>query len=212
MAGVAAVIVNPRSIQRFKDAAAFERWLARNHDKKAEVFLRIYKKTSTVPSVDHSTALDVALCWGWIDGVGKPYDDVSYLQRFTPRTSKSRWSDLNRKRVERLTAAGRMTPHGAKQIEAAKADGRWDAAYASSRGLQMPPDLLQAIEADAKAFATFKTLNRVNLYSLAYRTRILKTEAGRRKRIQTFVAMLRSGKTIHPNGPRARTKSKVDIE
>ena len=201
------MIVNPQSIRRFKDASAFERWLARNHDKKAEVFLRIYKKSSTVPSVDHAAALDVALCWGWIDGIRKPYDESSFLQRFTPRTSTSRWSDINRQHVERLTAAGRMTPHGTKQIEAAKADGRWERAYASPSNMQIPPDLLQAIKADRKAFATFQTLNRLNLYSLAYRISNLKTEAGRQKRIEAFVVMLRSGKTIHPNGTRARTKS-----
>jgi uncharacterized protein YdeI (YjbR/CyaY-like superfamily) len=204
MAGVAAVIVDPKSIQRFKDAAAFERWLARNHDKKAEVFLRIYKKGSSVPSVDHAAALDVALCWGWIDAIRKPYDEVSFLQRFTPRKPKSRWSDINRQHVQRLAAAGRMTPHGEKQVEAAKADGRWDAAYASSSNMQMPPDLLAAIKADPKAFATFQTLNRINLYALAYRTSTLKTEAGRQKRIQAFVDMLRRGKTIHPNGKGAK--------
>jgi uncharacterized protein YdeI (YjbR/CyaY-like superfamily) len=202
---VAASKVDPKSIRAFANDAAFERWLERNHDRATEVFIRIYKKASGKKSVTHQSALDVALCWGWIDAIRKPYDEESFLQRFTPRGRKSRWSVLNRKHVDRLIAEGRMTPHGLKEIEAAKADGRWDAAYAPASQMSVPKDLLAAIEAEPKALATFKTLNKVNLYALAYRTETLKTPAGRAKRIRDFVEKLKRGETPHPNP--ARTKA-----
>lgn len=200
-------------MRAFENDAAFERWLKQNHDRATEVFIRIYKKDSGKKSVTHQSALDVALCWGWIDGIRKSYDEISFLQRFTPRTAKSRWSDLNRKHVKRLIDAGRMTPHGLKQVKAAQADGRWDAAYASPKNTQVPPDLLAAIRAEPKALRTFEKLNRVNLYALAYRTNNLKTAAGREKRIKDFVEMLKRGETPHPNGePRTRRSRSLTRE
>lgn len=195
------VVPDPKSIRAFTDEAAFERWLAENHDRKSELFLRIYKKDSGVATVTYAQALDVALCWGWIDGLKKSYDELSFLQRFTPRKGKSNWSQINREHVARLTKAGRMTEHGQRHIDAAKGDGRWQAAYASPSKLEIPPDLLTAIEAVPRALATFRTLNRVNLYALAYRTLHVKTPAGRATAIRRFVDMLARGETPHPNTP-----------
>lgn len=189
---------DPKSIRAFESAESFEEWLSENHDKAQELYLRLYKKGSTVPSVTYSEALDVALCWGWIDGIRKSWDADSFLQRFTPRRPRSVWSQLNRERVERLIAEGRMTPHGLKQVEAAKADGRWDAAYASGRTMEMPADLLEAIEREPKALESFRTLDKANRYAMAWRLGNLKTAESRQKRIAAFVELLKEGKTLHP--------------
>ena len=149
----------------------------------------------------YAQALDVALCWGWIDGIRKAFDERSFLQRFTPRRAKSVWSQINRDHVARLTPAGRMTPHGQRQVDAAKADGRWDAAYAPIRSATeatIPDDLRAAIEANPRARKTFRTLGRMNLFALAFRTNNMKTPAGRAKKIATLVAMLARGETIVP--------------
>lgn len=191
---------DPKKIRPFKDGAAFEAWLKKNHDKETEVFIRMYKKSSGIPSIDWNEAVDVSLCWGWIDGVRLSGDEESFLQRYTPRRAKSRWSQINRRRVEALTKAGRMTPHGQRHVDAAKADGRWDAAYPSPSRLEVPDDLLKALRAEPKAFAAFQKLNAANRYALAYRLFHLKTPAGRAKRIAEFVAMLKRGKTLYPNG------------
>jgi uncharacterized protein YdeI (YjbR/CyaY-like superfamily) len=158
-----------------------------------------------------SEALDVMLCWGWIDGLRKGFDDRSYLQRYTPRRAKSIWSQINREHVARLIKAGRMTPHGRKQIDAAKADGRWKAAYAPMRSAStatIPADLRAAIKANAKAEKTFQTLSRGNLFSLTFRTNNMKTAAGRTRKIATLVAMLARGETIMPERrPPSRKKT-----
>jgi len=165
------------------------------------LWLRIHKKDSRVPSVTYAQALDVALCWGWIDGIRKACDARSFLQRFTPRKTKSIWSQINRDHVARLTAAGRMTPHGQRQVDLARADGRWDAAYAPIRSVSVatiPEDLRAAIEANRAAHKTFRTLGRQNLFSLVFRTNRMKTAAGRAKKIAALVAMLERGETIVP--------------
>ena len=195
---MAPVIPDPDRIKAFADGAAFEAWLSRHHDSETELWLRIYKKGSDTPTVSYAQALDVALCWGWIDGIKKSYDDASFLQRFSPRKSKSIWSQINREHVARLVDAGRMTAHGLKHIDAAKADGRWDAAYASGKTMAVPADLLAAIEADPKALATFSSLNKVNRYALAFRIGNLKTPAGRAKKIKTSVEMLARGEMPYP--------------
>jgi uncharacterized protein YdeI (YjbR/CyaY-like superfamily) len=205
---VAAVVVDPKSVRAFESERAFESWLEKNHEKRSEVFVRIYKKDSGKKTVTYAQALDVALCWGWIDGVKKTYDAESFLQRFTPRKPKSKWSELNRQHVKRLIDAGRMTQHGLAHVESAKLDGRWDAAYASPSRMQVPADLLKAIQAEPKALRTFESLNRVNLYALAYRTNAMKTAAGREKRIRDFVDKLRRGQTPHPNAAAAPKKAR----
>lgn len=198
---MAPIVPDPKKIKTFRDEAAFERWLSANHDRESELWLKIHKKDSGKPTVTHLQAIDVALCWGWIDGIRKSFDEHSFLQRFTPRKARSIWSQVNRDNVARLTAAGRMTPHGQKHVEAAKADGRWDAAYAPIRSAtqdSIPADLRAAIEADPKARKTFQTLGRTNLFALAFRTNNMKTPAGRARKIAELVAMLARGETIVP--------------
>lgn len=198
------VIVDPSAIETFATASAFERWLKRHHASRSEVFIRMYKKASGVRSIDPSDAIDVALCWGWIDAIRKSYDEQSFLQRFTPRRPKSLWSQINRERIERLIAAGRMTPHGLAQVEAAKADGRWDAAYASAKNIQMPEDLLLAIRENARAQRTFDTLNKQNRFALAFRLGNLRTAAGRERKIAEFVQMLAEGSLLHPQAAKSK--------
>jgi uncharacterized protein YdeI (YjbR/CyaY-like superfamily) len=185
----------------FATIKSLETWMRGNHAKAPELWIKIHKKDSGLKSVTALEALDVMLCWGWIDGLRRGFDDLSFLQRYTPRRAKSIWSQVNRDNVARLIAAGRMTEHGHKQVELAKADGRWAAAYAPIRATSadtMPPDLVQAIEANARAFKTFKGLSRQNLFALRFRTNNMKTPAGRAKKIATLVAMLACGETIVP--------------
>jgi uncharacterized protein YdeI (YjbR/CyaY-like superfamily) len=199
------VTPDSKKIKRFRTEAAFEAWLRKNHARATEVWLRIFKKDAGVPTVTTTQALDVALCWGWIDGIRKALDDRSFLQRYSPRRTRSIWSQINRAHVARLTAAGRMTPHGQRQVDAAKADGRWAAAYAPMRSASratIPDDLRAAIDANPRARRTFHTLGRQNLFALAFRTNNMKTAAGRAKKIATLVAMLARGETIFPEKPR----------
>ena len=199
---MAPVIPDPRRIRPFASEQAFETWLAAHHASEPEVWLRIYKKASGVPSVTPAQALDVVLCWGWIDGIRKSFDERSFLQRYSPRGRKSIWSQINRDHVARLRAAGRMTPHGQRQVDAARADGRWDAAYAPMRATTvstLPDDLRAAIDASPRARKTFRTLSKQNLFALAFRTRAMKTPAGRARKIAALVAMLARGETIAPN-------------
>ena len=191
----------PEAIKSFRSEAQFEAWLRRHHDRASEVWLRVFKKQSGVPSITTAQALDVALCWGWIDAIRKSFDETSFLQRYTPRRARSVWSQINRDNIARLTAAGRMTPHGQAQVEAAKADGRWEAAYAPQRAATVdtvPADLRAAIEASPEARATFRTLGRQNLFALAFRTNAMKTAAGRARKIAALVEMLERGETIFP--------------
>jgi uncharacterized protein YdeI (YjbR/CyaY-like superfamily) len=210
-----------RSIRSFRTEAAFETWLSTHHARETELWLKIHKKASGIPTVTYAQALDVALCWGWIDGIRKAFDEHSFLQRFSPRRARSVWSQINRDHVARLTAAGRMTPHGQRHVDAAKADGRWDAAYApirSATGATIPDDLRAAIEANARARKTFQSLGRMNLFALAFRTNNMKTPAGRAKKIAALVAMLARGETIVPERPRKpvsgsaqRSRSRRDV-
>ena len=198
---MAPIIPDPRKIKGFRTQAAFEAWLAANHARETELWLKVHKKDSGVPTVTCAQALEVALCWGWIDGIRKALDERSFLQRYTPRRARSVWSQINRDHVARLTAAGRMTPHGQRQVDAAKADGRWDAAYAPIRSATeatLPDDLRAAIDANPQALTTFRTLGRQNLFALAFRTNNMKTPAGRAKKIAALVAMLARGETIVP--------------
>jgi uncharacterized protein YdeI (YjbR/CyaY-like superfamily) len=204
LVAVPSVVPNPKRIRGFRSAAAFETWLAANHARQPELWLRIYKKASGVATVTYPEALDVALCWGWIDGLRKPLDARSFLQRFGPRQPRSLWSQINRDHVARLTAAGRMTPHGQRHVDAAKTDGRWARAYAPIRSASqasVPADLRRAIAANPRALAKFKTLGRMNLFVLGFRTNNMRTEAGRARKIEELVAMLARGETIVPERP-----------
>jgi uncharacterized protein YdeI (YjbR/CyaY-like superfamily) len=197
---MAPVVVDPSRVHAFSDQAAFEAWLKAHHDSESEVWIRIFKKASGTPSITPIEAIDVVLCWGWIDAIRKSWDDVSFVQRYTRRGAKSVWSQINRDNVARLVAEGRMTEHGIKHVEAAKADGRWDAAYGGSRTMVTPDDLMEAIRAQPKALATYETLSAQNRFALGFRVGNLKTAAGREKKIKAFVEMLAKGETIYPQG------------
>ena len=202
---MAPIVPDRKKIKSFATEAAFAAWMKANHARETEIWLKIHKKNSGLPTVTQAQALDVALCWGWIDGIRKSFDERSFLQRYTPRRARSIWSQINREHVARLTAAGRMTPHGQRQVDAARADGRWDAAYAPMRAASVatiPEDLRAAIEANPRARKTFHTLGRQNLFALAFRTNKMKTAAGRAEKIAALVAMLARGDAIVPEGKR----------
>ncbi len=204
---MAPVVPDPKKIRTFKSEAAFEAWLRTHHSRETEIWVRIYKKASGKPTVTNTQALDVALCWGWIDGIRKALDQDSFLQRYSPRRPRSIWSQVNRDNVARLTAAGRMMPPGQQQVDAAKTDGRWAAAYAPIRAASeatIPADLRAAIEANPRARKTFQTLGRLNLFALAFRTNNMKTPAGRARKIASLVAMLAAGETIAPEPGRRK--------
>jgi uncharacterized protein YdeI (YjbR/CyaY-like superfamily) len=195
---VAAVRVEPDRVHEFEDAESFEAWLARHHDSEPEVWIKNHKVASGFKSITPKEAIDVALCWGWIDAIRKSFDETSYLQRYTRRRPRSIWSKVNVANVERLIAQGRMTEHGMAEVRAAQADGRWERAYGSGKSMQIPDDLQAAIDAEPKAQAMLATLSEQNRFALAFRVHTMKTEAGRRKKIEQFVGMLARGETLHP--------------
>jgi uncharacterized protein YdeI (YjbR/CyaY-like superfamily) len=197
---MAPVMVDPSRVHEFVDATGFERWLALHHAKETEVWIKIHKVGSGLPSITAKQAIDVVLCWGWIDAIRKGHDAQSFLQRYTPRGPRSVWSQVNVDNVARLIEACRMTPHGLAHVQAAQADGRWARAYAAGRALKIPYDLQAAIEAEPKARAMLAQLTEQNRFALAFRVHNLKTEAGRRRKIESFVAMLKRGETIYPQG------------
>ena len=191
------VKVDPGKVREFKTAESFYKWLGKHHARADEVWIKIHKLASGLRSITPKEAIDVVLCWGWIDGIRKGFDDKSFLQRYTPRGKSSIWSQVNIDNVARLIDEGRMTEAGLREVEAAKADGRWDRAY-RSKGMTIPADLQAAIDAEPKARRMFETLSAQNRFALAFRTQNMKTESGRRRKIQTFVEMLKRGETIHP--------------
>ena len=197
---MAPITVDPHKVREFVDEQSFYDWLANNHDKQDELWIKLHKVGSGLASITPKQAIDVVLCWGWIDAVRKGFDDKSYLQRYTRRGRKSIWSQINVENVTRLTKSGRMTDHGLKHVDAAKSDGRWDRAYASGKNMTIPEDLQAAIEAEPAALDMLKTLSAQNRFALAFRTGNMKTEAGRKKKIADLVAMLKRGETIYPQG------------
>jgi uncharacterized protein YdeI (YjbR/CyaY-like superfamily) len=197
---MASTKINPDNIRAFRDADSFYRWLSKHHDKEAEIWIKIHKVDSGFKSITPKEAIDVVLCWGWIDGLRKGFDDKSYLQRYTPRTGKSIWSQINIDNVARLIKEGRMTEHGLKEVDQAKSDGRWARAYKSGKEMKIPDDLQAAIDAEPQATAMLAKLSAQNRFALAFRTQNMKTEAGRKKKVEAFVAMLKRGETIYPQG------------
>jgi len=173
-------------------------WLAKQHAKVAGVWLKIAKKDAGIPSVTYEEALEVALCYGWIDGQKKGFDEEYWLQKFTPRGSKSIWSRINTEKAERLIASGEMKPAGLKAIELAKADGRWEAAYEGQKTISVPEDFQTALDKNKKAKAFFGTLNSVNRYAILFRIHNAKKPETRAKKIQQFIEMLEKGEKIHP--------------
>jgi uncharacterized protein YdeI (YjbR/CyaY-like superfamily) len=192
------IAVDPAKVREFADPEAFHAWLDGHHDQADEVWIKIHKVGSGLRSITPKQAIDAVLCWGWIDGVRKGFDENSFLQRYTPRTKKSIWSQINVDNVARLIAEGRMTEHGLKEVEAAKADGRWARAYGAGKDMRIPDDLQAAIDAVPQARAMLATLSAQNRFALAFRVHNMKTEAGRKKKIETFVDMLSRGETIYP--------------
>jgi uncharacterized protein YdeI (YjbR/CyaY-like superfamily) len=181
----------------FATAGAFRNWLTKNHSQSEGVLLRIYKKQAGIVSVSYAEALDQALCFGWIDGQKLPGDKKSWLQKFTPRRAKGSWSSNNTAHAERLIAAGEMTAAGQKEVDAAKADGRWKAAYESSSKATIPDDFHKALARNKSAKAFFETLNKTNLYSIAYRLQTAKKPETRQKRLQAIVEKLARGEKFH---------------
>ncbi|MEX2540669.1 MAG: YdeI/OmpD-associated family protein [Trueperaceae bacterium] len=192
--------VDPDNIREFEDSDSFYEWLGLHHDKESELWIKIHKVGSGLSTITPKEAIDVVLCWGWIDGIRKAFDDKSYLQRYTPRGKKSIWSQINVDNVARLVDEGRMTEHGLSQVEAAEADGRWERAYQGGREMTIPADLQAAIDAEPKAREMLERLSAQNRYALAFRTHNMKTEAGRQRKIASFVEMLKRGETFYPQG------------
>jgi uncharacterized protein YdeI (YjbR/CyaY-like superfamily) len=179
------------------DAATFETWLQKNHAKSDGIWLALAKKTGTKSSVSYVEAVEIALCWGWIDGQKKKLDNDYSLQRFTPRRPRSRWSQTNVDRIARLIKAKRMQPPGLAEVERAKADGRWEAAYAPASTMAVPDDFLKALARNPKAKAFFATINAANRYAILYRIQAGKKPETRARNIEKFVTMLAEGKTLY---------------
>jgi uncharacterized protein YdeI (YjbR/CyaY-like superfamily) len=181
----------------FVDAEAWETWLATQGGKVAGVWLKIAKAGNSASSLTKAQAIDAALCHGWIDGQIDKYDEAWFLTRFTPRKRTSKWSENNRKRAEQLVAEGRMAPVGLREIEAAKADGRWDMAYAPASTAEEPEDLKTALDAEPAARTFFDTLTGANRYAILYRVQTAKKPETRAARIAKFVGMCARGETVH---------------
>jgi uncharacterized protein YdeI (YjbR/CyaY-like superfamily) len=184
----------PRS---FRSSKELREWLAKEHARAPGLLLRIYKKDSGVPSVTYAEALDQALCFGWIDGQKLPFDAKSWVQKFSRRRAKSGWSKKNVAHVDRLIREGQMTPAGLKEVQAAKADGRWAAAYDSSATATLPPEFVKELTRNAKARQFYATLNKANLYAIAYRLQTAKRPETKIKRMKLIIDMLARGERFH---------------
>ncbi|PWI20223.1 hypothetical protein DI272_00480 [Streptomyces sp. Act143] len=194
----AADVAQELEIVTFASAEAFEAWLGENHGVSPGIWLRLRKKGPGIVALDYAQALDVALCYGWIDGQKAKADEGWWLQRFTPRRPRSKWSKINRDKVTALIEQGRMRPPGQAEVDRAKADGRWEAAYEGGRTAGVPDDLAAALAADPAAAAFFETLDRQNRYAILYRIQDAKKAETRARRIATYVAMLAKGEKLHP--------------
>jgi uncharacterized protein YdeI (YjbR/CyaY-like superfamily) len=187
-------------LKKFATQRSFELWLSRHHATEPGIRIQIAKKTSGIRSIDYAQALEVALCYGWIDGQSKSIDEQWYWQRFTPRRAKSLWSKRNRDIVARLIQEGRMRQTGQAEIDRAKADGRWDAAYDSPANAKIPSDLAAALRRSPGAKKFFESLDSRNRYAILHRLMIAKKPETRAKRLTTFVEMLRERRTLYPSG------------
>jgi uncharacterized protein YdeI (YjbR/CyaY-like superfamily) len=182
----------------FESQKKWRLWLAKNHAKSEGIWLRIFKKDSAVKTITYAEALDEALCYGWIDGQKRSHDEESWLQKFTPRRTRSIWSKVNIQHVERLIKAGKMRPSGFKAIEAAKGDGRWERGYDSPGTATAPEDFLKELSKDKKAKAFFETLNKANTYAIVWRLQTAKKPETRTKRMRTILGMLAKREKFHP--------------
>ncbi len=186
-------------IHLFAGPAGLEAWLEKHHASSQGVWLKIAKKVAPEPSVTYAEALELALCFGWIDSQKRGFDETHFLQRFTPRRPRGRWSKINREKAEALIEAGKMRPTGLAEVEAAKADGRWEAAYEGQRTAKVPPDLQRELDANPAAAGFFASLSSANRYAIVYRLDEAKKPETRERRLRKFVAMLARGEKIHPS-------------
>ncbi len=184
---------------RFPSAGAWQDWLESEHAQSGGVWLKLAKKDAPEPTIRYAEALDIALCFGWIDAQKRGLDDEYWLQRFTPRRPRSKWSKINTEKAEALIAAGQMRPPGLREVEAAKADGRWEAAYAGQRAITVPDDLARALAVNPAAAAFFDAISSINRYAILYRISTVKRPETRAKKIAQYVQMLAEHKTIHPD-------------
>jgi len=189
--------LNTIPIIEFKTTQTFETWLEKNQDHSNGLWLKIFKKDSGKKTINYAEALDVALCYGWIDGQKKSFDELAYLQKFCPRRDKSIWSKINIGHVERLIEAGRMKPAGLKAIEKAKANGNWEKAYDSPSKMTIPEDFLKELSNNKKAEAFYKGLNKTNLFSIGFRLQTAKKLETREKRMKEIIEMLAKGEKFH---------------
>lgn len=185
-------------VRPFASSKAFEQWLDRHHGSSAGLWLKLAKKDAGIASVTYAEAVEVALCWGWIDGQKRPFDEAWWLQRFTPRKARSPWSEINRGKVADLIAAGRMRPSGQAEIDAAKADGRWERAYAPQSKAEVPEDLARALAANPKAKAHFEKLTGANRYAVIVRLVMVKKADTRTRKVAEFTAKLAEGWLPYP--------------
>lgn len=188
---------NATRILPFEDSSAFREWLEANHASQPELWVKMFKKASGQKSINWEEAVIEALCWGWIDGVKKSFDEHAFLQRFTPRRKGSNWSKRNREHVERLLLEGRMQEAGMQHVRAAQSDGRWESAYAPSSEMTVPDDFLAALEERPAAKAFFETLNKQNRYAIAYQLQAAKRAETRQKRLEKFLTMLEKGEKLY---------------
>lgn len=184
-------------VHDFVSQKAWEHWLDENHRSSTGIWMRIARKGSGIPSITYAEAVESALCFGWIDGHKRPHSDTAWLQRFTPRRPRSMWSEINRNKALALVKASRMRAAGLEEIEKAKKDGRWEAAYGSQRALTTDPDFQKALNKSQRAKKFFKTISAANRYAILWRIQTAKRPETRERRIREYVAMLEKGETLH---------------
>jgi uncharacterized protein YdeI (YjbR/CyaY-like superfamily) len=188
---------NPPEVLSFKTDKAFEKWLSKNYDREEGIWLKFFKKDSGIKTVNYAEALDVALCYGWIDGLVNKFDEQAYIQKFTPRRKRSMWSKRNIEHVGRLTEEGRMKAPGLAEVERAKADGRWQQAYDSPKNMTLPDDFLKQLKKNKKANAFYKTLSKANQYAIAWRLQTAKKAETKEKRMKQILEMLEREEKFH---------------
>ncbi len=189
--------VDADKVKTFKNASQFGKWLAINHAKEKVVWIKVYKKDSGVPSIDWNGCVIEALAWGWIDGIKKTCDESSWYQRLTPRKNNSGWSKKNRTHAELLITQKRMQPPGLLEVEAARSDGRWEAAYAGSADFEIPKDFLKVLSNNEKALKTFESLNRRNLFTIYHRLHTAQKPETRQNRMNKILEILSKGEFFH---------------
>ena len=189
--------IDPALILGFESQKAWERWLDENHRTTEGIWMRLAKKASGIPSVTYAEAVESALCYGWIDGQKRPHSDTAWLQRFTPRRSRSMWSQINREKVLALIEAKRMKTAGIEEVERARQDGRWEAAYGSQSTLTTDPEFQKALNKNPRAKKFFKTISAANRYAILWRIQTAKRAETRERRIRDYVEMLEKGETHH---------------